>query len=251
MPEVPLALHDVLNLYAGTVEDAGFAISDGAVAAAQAQIERNRESAGSGEPVAVAALRNWTFEGETDRSIVLTNGPETFEALYWAARAAIARIDGPKPALGDPPPPPLPSRMAINRALLRRIASNSRQLVKVAQLLQATQPPGSPLYNGTLDQTTAALLAEKRPALTIDTDLLLTVRKIWDIGLETVLFQTTMQIDGDIVMRVSPDIGEEQRAFFSDLHQKTVETGIRQWGGLFSLAKTLLGDIGRKLFGNS
>ena len=62
---------------------------------------------------------------------------------------------------------------------------------------------GSRLFGGTLDQTTQALFRYPRPVLSIDPDLTVIVRKAWDMGLEEVLFQTVIQVDGDVVVQVA------------------------------------------------
>ncbi len=235
MPELPLALHSIVADYAAYLAARGFPVSDGLLAASGARLE------GQHRETAEAALAAWPKPGDTT-SAALTNGAETFDALAWAAQRALTRPAAAGAAALSP----------AELAVLDRIRANSRQLREVtlslARLFERPAPL-SPLFGATVGAVTAGLLAEPRPVLRIPTDIVLMVRKAWDIGTETVLFQTVMQVDGDVVMRVAPQPESDKRAFFAELHRGSVEIGVRQWRALFDLARALLGDIGKALFG--
>ncbi len=232
MPELPLALHGIVADYAAYLAARGFPVSDGLLAAAGERL------AGQPRASAEAALAAWPKQDDVP-SAALTNGAATFDALAWAAQRALT---GARAAnLG-------PAELAV----LDRIRANSRQLCEVTLSLArlfVRPPPLPPLFGATVGDVTAGLLAEPRPVLRVPTDIVLMVRKAWDIGTESVLFQTVMQVDGDVVLRVAPQPDSDKRTFFAELHRGSVEIGVRQWRALFDLARALLGDIGKALFG--
>lgn len=119
------------------------------------------------------------------------------------------------------------------------------------QAIVASEAPttGSRLFGGTLDQTTQALFRYPRPVLSIEPDLTVLVRKAWDIGLEEVLFQTVIQVDGDVVVRVAELPDAESRAFMAALHRTAVDDGLKQWRLLFKVVGDLVSGIGEWLFG--
>jgi hypothetical protein len=221
MPNAPLALHQLVGLYEGELNSRGFFITDALLDAALAHLAKPADSA------TILALDTWPFS-PTDKnqgSARLTNGPKTFEALAWTALAS-------KRQLGDMPSQPSVTdsvllAAASDRALMQRIETNCRQLRQVTLLLTQQNPApagGVSLFDGTVEDTTAVMFKHPRPTLRIDTDVLMLIRKAWDIGLETVLFQTTMQVDGDVLLRVTPGLDADRRAFFSELHRSAVET---------------------------
>ena len=244
MPDVPLALHDLVSLYGVELNSRGFFVTDALLAAASARL------ANPDDPDRVAALDGWSFNPKDKGSATLTNGPQTFEALAWTAVAARRQLDE-MPSVATASTDPVLLAAAADRAMLQRITTNCRQLRQVTLLLkqQYPAPPGSvSLFDGTVEQVTGAMFQHPRPALRIDTDVLMLIRKAWDIGLETVLFQTAMQVDGDVLLRVAQGMDAAKRDFYSSLHRSTVETGIRQWSSLFDLVGGLITGVGKILF---
>lgn len=243
MPDMPMALHQIVRLYADKLAGWNCFITDDLLDLAQKRFEPGPDFGKDDK------LKAWSPGQGDERSDRITNGPRTFEALRWVAGAALKQLD----TYGD-------SRLAevaIVRTTVSRIIINSLQLREVSLLLlddHKKLPNIGPdnakaLFDGTIDETTRALFKQPRPLLTIDTDVLVLVRKVWDIGLERVLFQTAMQVDGDVLVRVAPDMDPDKREFFAKLHRATVETGLSQWKGLFELAGTLISGVGRVLFG--
>lgn len=114
--------------------------------------------------------------------------------------------------------------------ILTRIKSNSAQ---VAQLLTAADP-------------------QKPPQ-----ELTILVHKAWDVGTELVIMQTSLQVDGDLITRLSPSLmsndpdrfGPVDPAFISLVHNNALSTATAQWRSLFDLAADLLDKLGDRLFG--
>ena len=68
------------------------------------------------------------------------------------------------------------------------------------------------------------------------------VRKMRDLGLEVVLCQTRVHLDGDIITRVArPLIEADNRKVLMELHSKGVERAVSFWGALGELGARLLG----------
>ena len=239
MPDMPLALHQIVSLYADELSTNQFHVTDGLLNAAQARIDNPTVAAN------VTTLENWTFK-PSDQLPALTNGPKTFEALQWAAFALKQQLQTVQPATAE-----RAAAIDVQQALLTRIIANCRQLREVSLLLlQQFKQLDSvrQLFDGTIEQTTDIVFKHPRPVFVIDTDVILLVRKAWDIGLEQVLLQTVMQVDGDVLLRVAPGLDKDKRAFYAELHRSTVETGIRQWRSLFDLVASLIEGAGRLLF---
>jgi len=58
---------------------------------------------------------------------------------------------------------------------------------------------------------------------------LLTVRKVWDVGIATVVMQTVVQLDGDIVTRIQEGHDAASSQAIHALHRETVESAIKNW----------------------
>jgi hypothetical protein len=237
MPEMPFALHQIAELYRGSLRSRRFVITDALLALAQDRIEHGEDHS------RLDALKAWTPATGEAESVLVTNGPKTFEALYWLSLAARHQLDESA----------VPSdAVAVDRTMFTRLVVNSQQLRQISlMLLQQHQAlhDAHDLFDGTMEATTAALFRRPRPSLDVDTDILVQVRKIWDIGLERVTFQTALQVDGDVLVRVAPNMEATKRAFFAELHRSTVETALAQWHGLFALIGSLVSEVGRTLFG--
>jgi hypothetical protein len=114
--------------------------------------------------------------------------------------------------------------------ILARIKSNSAQ---IARLLTGADP--------------------KKPSQ----ELTILVHKAWDLGTEQVVMQTCVQVDGDVITRLSPAMmsndpdrfGPIDPGFISLIHNNALTAATAQWRSLFDLAADLLGDLGRRLFG--
>ena len=88
-------------------------------------------------------------------------------------------------------------------------------------------------------------------------ELTILVHKAWDVGTELVIMQTSLQVDGDLITRLSPSMmsndpdrfGPVDPAFISLVHNNALATATAQWRSLFDLAAELVGALGDRLFG--
>jgi len=59
------------------------------------------------------------------------------------------------------------------------------------------------------------------------------LRKVWEVGVESVDMQTVAQLDGDIVTRINRAHADASNTALHRLHQATVETTLEHWQFLF------------------
>ncbi len=254
MPDVPIALHSVLGCYDDYLAARGYGVDQTLLGLAHTRISAPPPP----NPDILKQLMDWRPSNTAVASVDMTNGATSFEALRWAATAALY-VDIAKKGEGkDLPFPP------EERAVLTRIQSNCRQLTPVILDLQRLYPvpakpgPETPVYiGGTLEQTAQACFAGSvtsqgllggKTKFKSTLNVVVLVRKMWDIGTETVLAQTSVQVDGDVVTRISPLMEESQRDFLITLHESSLKIGLGQWQALFSLVTSLISTLGKDLF---
>jgi hypothetical protein len=160
-------------------------------------------------------------DGDTTRALAdsdVASGDQTAFERLRDAADTIMR-SGPLPADDERGP------------ILTRIKSNSAQ---IARLLTATDP--------------------SKPTQ----ELTILVHKAWDVGTELVMMQTSLQVDGDVITRLSPSMmsndpdrfGPVDPGFISLVHNNALATAAAQWRSLFDLAADLLNTLGDRLFGS-
>jgi len=66
------------------------------------------------------------------------------------------------------------------------------------------------------------------------------IRKIWEIGTEHVLVQTVIQIEGDVITRINPQVQHNEKRYLLDVHQRGIETSLKMWRELVSVAEGLV-----------
>ncbi|MGZ8181514.1 MAG: hypothetical protein ACXWT1_06120 [Methylobacter sp.] len=75
-----------------------------------------------------------------------------------------------------------------------------------------------------------------------------TVRKIWEIGIESVLIQTVIQAEGDVITRITPDLVDRQniaemREAMLTVHRNTMDIGLLHWKNLIGVVLELASKI--------
>ena len=85
---------------------------------------------------------------------------------------------------------------------------------------------------------------------TTDTERMRIARKAWELGTDTIVAQTVVQIDGDVIQRVDEYMYDAPAMW--DLHRRAVANAVGQWQMLVELfIRVAVGAIGlvRSLFG--
>jgi hypothetical protein len=90
---------------------------------------------------------------------------------------------------------------------------------------------------------------KKLPPLELTRRQVTLIRKVWELGLETVVMQTVIQIDGDVVTRVDPDHAASAHAQLHQIHQSAIGVSVGFWRELVTLAATLVQSLWSTVFG--
>lgn len=178
------------------------------------------------------------------------NGWDTFERLRIAALLA------------------QPHLAAHHQILIARIAGSCSRLKYIIQGLEqrcrrprrdlrgwlrmrAERGPAYATLEALIPKTRNELLGgelrHKRIPHLLRTEDLATVRKIWEVGTELVLVQTAVQIDGDVVTRISESLLStemaEVHALVLKAHHENVATGLSHWRALVEVAVELVTKV--------
>ncbi|MFO7566790.1 MAG: hypothetical protein R6X02_29375 [Enhygromyxa sp.] len=263
MPALPFALIDILAMYCATLREFGLNLEP------YFELDRDRlwlaldEQAKGGEPRAkklvdeaerayhrahgrAPAARSELFNYLTDLWPVLEqpklpppsdrrfamdevdNGWDNFERVRIAANQALD----------------FGSFTEADRVLLSRIVGNCSRLKFIVQGISRNLEPWSDLIPMTRNRLLMSEMHNRvMPLDKLATQHQATVRKIWEIGTERIVAQTYIQIDGDVLTRISPSLLEQQneaiRDMIIDAHREGIGTSLSYWKHLVEVATQL------------
>jgi hypothetical protein len=126
---------------------------------------------------------------------------------------------------------------------LYRIRRNCDQLKNIIYDLRKEDVRWDTLLS---ERTRLDLLTERMrylPMGKLPVDYAIAVRKIWDVGSESVLMQTVIQIDGDVITRIQEGLPEIKQKIILEVHERGVDTSIRHWQTLFGIVKEIAGRL--------
>ena len=103
--------------------------------------------------------------------------------------------------------------------ILKRIFRNCDQI----KAILAREPVAAAIGDGIGRDVTPA------PVLPLSSDEMLTLRKIWEVGTETVVMQSVAQLDGDIITRIQKGRESASSRAVHDLHRQSLETALTHW----------------------
>ncbi len=178
-------------------------------------------------PVLSAQARGGAEEG------ALVANEEQFKSLRERAAACITRLKHPSTVMHV-------KELELRLLLLQRIQDNSDQIRSIFQGLEhrkADMPPVKGLTRAASIHGTGDL-----PMLP---DELLVLRKIWEIGLEQILVQTVIQVDGNVTTRVHPDTLKSEMAQLLGIHQQAVTNSVGIWKGLAGMLGSFMESVGK------
>lgn len=263
VPALPFALLDILAGYCGTLRGIGLNLEPYFATGRDRLWLMLDEQAQSGEPRAKKLV------GEAERAYQKGHGraPKARDELFnyltdlW-------------PVLEQPElPPPCDRRFAMDevdngwdsfervriaanqaldfgqfdsadRVLLGRIVGNCSRLKFIVQGILRNCEPWSDL----IPMTRNHLLMSEMHNKVIPLDQLgaqhqAAVRKIWEIGTERIVAQTCIQMDGDVLTRISPALLEQQNQQIRDMilaaHRESIGTSLNYWKQLVEVAQQL------------
>jgi len=93
--------------------------------------------------------------------------------------------------------------------------------------------------------------AGKSEQAVLDSDAAVRLRKIWELGTDSIIAQTLVHIDGDTVTRVHPGLDQETLTYYLNIHNQGIDTAVKQWRTLFDAFAALVGGVADRIFGRS
>ena len=93
--------------------------------------------------------------------------------------------------------------------------------------------------------------AGKTEQTVLDSDAAIRLRKIWELGTDSIVAQTLVHIDGDTVTRVHQGMNQETLTYYMNIHNQGIDTAVKQWGTLFDAFTALIGGVADRIFGRS
>ena len=160
----------------------------------------------------------------------------TFSRLRYAAAWALNnRNDANHPVNED------------EREILFRIRRNCDQIKGLLRTIK-----GNDRYKDFVGRSRSELAQSYETKGTVAPNLptasLVQIRKIWDIGVDKVMLQTVIQLDGDVINRVTPDASDPQAPIWQ-AHEKMIGLGMTHWRTMFEILSRLVGGVFKVLLG--
>lgn len=161
----------------------------------------------------------------------------TFLCLRWAAATALR---------GD-------TMRGGQRILLERVIKNSDQLKNMLWRLDKEERFLS--IEGKNRAALNALDSEQtaygeRKLLMLDIDDATNLRKIWEIGVEEIVAQTTIDLDGDTVTRIARKYASPGQTHALELHRLGIETAVGYWKGVMDALGKFITELVKHLKGS-
>ncbi len=182
---------------------------------------------------------DWKFEMSA-----VHNGWDTFERLRIATIDACAHLH--EQSLGE-------RELADRQILLTRISNNCARLKHIVHALEESSEDKRK-WADFIPKTRAELQkngSKRVPLGSLAFDDRVAIRKIWEMGTETVIAQTSIQLDGDVVTRLSPTLiaeyEAEVRSMLLRIHSDSTEIGIRHWQSLVKTVWEIAASVADKL----
>jgi hypothetical protein len=130
--------------------------------------------------------------------------------------------------------------------VLKRIYRNADQIKAILEGRRAAGKPTNEAMRQAGEQGFSRHTAAEVD-LPLTSDEILIIRKAWEIGTETVLMQTVIQLDGDIITRMQRDRAVMANANLHEIHRSGVDEAMKHWGFLVDTLMEMAGKAGRFL----
>ena len=85
----------------------------------------------------------------------------------------------------------------------------------------------------------------------LDSDAAIRLRKMWELGTDSIVAQTIVHIDGDTVTKFQRGINQETLTNYLNIHNQGIDTAVKQWETLFEAFRALVGGVADRIFGRS
>jgi hypothetical protein len=159
----------------------------------------------------------------------VTGGPKEYQRLYDRA-LGLEKVWSAELALD-------PVRSA-NLVIVSRIRQTSEQILRIFTSAAKRQAVGDYTEGEARDHPIELL-----------PDEIVVLRKAWELGIEDIVLQTVIQLDGDVIHRVQRQYSDGQHADLLAIHDMAIRTSVTYWKTLVDLVGEFAGGVGR-LFGS-
>jgi hypothetical protein len=243
MPAYPHALQDILGKYANFLADeVGLNVDR----FCQEFDESVRQKASEPDDPDSASLENDAAARAIEPdftvgcfSTPLPNGPWSFYLLRWLAANALRQNER-----------RIPEQYL---SVVARIRVSSDHLKIVTRELKKLGGD-NPYIDVTRDEILAleARTGGGRPEIPpAPPEALTMIRKIWDIGADSIVFQTVQQLDGDVIFRVRRSLDLSKRQALLEAHQQACNVAMSYWRSMFELIAALVSGLADRIFQSS
>lgn len=186
----------------------------------------------------------------------ITGGFETFDRLQAEAKAAKERMGGPGEGLSEAEASAyyMLDRIRGNANRIKQIFELRRRAVATARGLDVKSPKLDDDLRNDWDNahTVTDLVGLMKQQDDFDMDLdredFAALRKIWEIGVEQIVMQTVVKLDGDVITRVHPALVKPEYEMLHKIHGSSVDVSLSYWKSLVDILVTFIGAIFRFLF---
>jgi hypothetical protein len=122
--------------------------------------------------------------------------------------------------------------------MLRRIIRNCDQLKGILEAHAVTGTSPSTPSARTLIRGELSGMSKSADTV-FSGDEIVTIRKVWELGTETIVSQTVVQLDGDVVTRINEASPFADDQVLRDFHREGVATALSHWNALVETFVTI------------
>lgn len=215
MPDPANALLDIIHTYARKLIELKVPLDFFFSLQSEVDMEKKRPAAG--------------WKSKEFKYSELTIGTLTLNRLRWAA---VSSLDSGKGILGK------------DQIILQRIRRNCDQLKRTLSKLK-----NDPNYIKIKDKKRSEINEiDNSIMIKLEAEEATRIRKIWELGVEEVVMQTVIQLDGDVINRIQKYYAAPEYKHIHELHQANVDVSVKFWSVVVNAVATFLGSV-KELFG--
>ena len=162
--------------------------------------------------------------------------PDTFQLIRTSAKAHSDKLDRKRDKDGQFSP-----KIERQYMMMVRIMRNSDQMSDLLNILidrkeSQLEPKLTRQSINSRKNLSSLMLRPQEQVL---------LRKIWEVGVDEVLFQSSIQIDGDVLARVQPIGAKEEFQRVYQFHQDSVKVSLEMWKTLIQTVQDLVKALAR------
>ncbi|MEN7548263.1 hypothetical protein AAG747_10120 [Rapidithrix thailandica] len=75
---------------------------------------------------------------------------------------------------------------------------------------------------------------------------LVLIRKAWELGVEEIVMQTLIQLDGDVITRIKPEIAQSGKSALHKVHNESITVSVNFWKELVGIVRNFVTGFVKK-----